>query len=75
MYPPVHISAEAPPEELFRPLLTAALQRGVTAASPAGGHPGDTGGDPGYAERALLAEEVLVYQRAAARLAELTGSR
>jgi len=86
------MSAEAPPAELFRPLLAAALDRGVTstpspaqvAAATANGHTAanghgansQNGGEQmmGYGERALLAEEVLVYQRAATRLAALTDN-
>jgi hypothetical protein len=74
---PVHISAAAPPEELFRPLLDAAFTRGVGLAAPAGAGAGapSEGGELGYAEKAMLAEEVLVLQRAASRLAEMTGGR
>jgi hypothetical protein len=122
---PVFISCAVPPEQLFLPLLSAALGRGVDpnlgraeklpaeqlkrhraatadssssgsegrgeAAAAAGGPRGrdwgaverrggsqrgdpaaEGGGMSAYAEQALVAEEVLMYHRAASRLAEMT---
>ncbi len=97
----MHLSAETSPDQLFRPLLAAALERGVAWTPEAGGSTGGSNGNSSngsngngsngngsssngnggvglmdnYGERALLAEEVLVYQRAASRLSELTGCR
>lgn len=87
----MHISAAAPPEDLFAPLLDAALAPVAhpgfweAAAAPpdalrqmlgsSGGAAGDgdvSAAEGPAAEHALLAEEVLMLKRAAARLARMT---